>query len=245
MRYVRPDLSLNGSAVSGTVDADYDNDWLVDGRPAFPVRVTGSFSLTVTPAGSPAPTIDVIALIHHNVRQAATVTLGGDLSSTIPTVPEPPDGIFPNIYRLLSTPDSVSSLVLGISGNTVPVITSLYAGLSRELTPLHLGRTEDPAEPFQWEGEGLTQAPYDPGVSDPWRSAGECILTDDELEDVRDWYLSTRRGTRPTLIILDDAINEAKLVVFRYKAVDLAPAPYPDALHTVSFEFVEIPRVRW
>jgi hypothetical protein len=237
--------------VSGTVDAGYVNTWLTDGRPSFPVRRTGTLSLTVTP--SAAKMVDVIALNHHNVRAAATVTLGGSLSSTIPTVAEPPDAIFPNIYRLLTTPVSVSSLVLGISGNTVPVITSLYAGPSHTITPLRLGRVRDPSVTFEWEGEMLTQAPYDPGISDPRRWRGDCVIDETELQEVEDWYLSTRRGTRPTLIIPDDNYNDAPLAVFRYNAVDLAPGAYPvgspftepEALFQVTFEFVEIPRLRW
>lgn len=252
MIYLRPDESIIGAPVSGTVDADYVNSWLTDGRPAFPVRVTGTLNLTVTPA-APLP-VDVIALHHHNVRAAAAVTLGGSLSSTIDTRAPFADGIFPNIYRKLTTPVSVTTIVLGISGNTVPVVTSLYAGLSRELeTPLRLGRTRQPAVPFEWEGETLTQAPYDPGLSEPRRISGDCIVTETGLNEIEDWYASTRRGTRPTLIIPDEAYNDAWLAVFRYTVQDLAPGTYPvgspnpepQALFQVNFEFVEVPRVRW
>lgn len=237
--------------VTGTVDAGYVNTWLTDGRPSFPVRRTGTLTLTVTPAS--AKMVDLIALHHHNVDGGATVTLGGSLSSTIPTVAEPPDGIFPNIYQLLTTPVSVSSLVLGIAGNTDPVTTSLYAGLSHTLTPLRLGRVRNPSVPFEWEGETLTQAPYDPGVADPQRLRGDCVIDETELQEVTDWYLSTRRGTRPTLIIPDDNYNEALLTIFRYSVTDLAPGEYPEgsppnepeALFQVEFEFVEIPRLRW
>lgn len=247
MRYLRNDESLLYAPVSGSVDADFVNDWLTDGRPEFPVQVTGTLALTVTPAGSPAPMVDVICLHHHNVREAATVTLGGSLSSTITTAPLPPDGIFPNIYRRLTSPASVSSLVLTISGNTDPVVCSLYAGFSRTLErPLFLGRTRNPAQPFAWEGESLAH-PNDNGLSDPLRLRGECILSEAGILEVEAWYQSTRRGSRPTLIIPDDDYNRALLAVFNYSVTDLAPGDYDDmdALFQVSFEVVEIPRVRW
>lgn len=246
MRYVRPDESLLGAPVSGSVDADYTANWLTDGRPSFPVRVTGTLNLTVTPGGSPDPMVDVIALCHHNIQQAATITLGGSLSGGITTAPVLADGIPFNLYRILDSPVSVNTLVLGVSGNSVPVVIGyLFAGLSRTSTPLHLGRAVTQSEPFAWEGETLTQAPYDPGLADARRISGECILTDTELAAVQAWYASTRRGTRPTLIIPDENVNDAWLAVFRYASQDLGPNTYPGALHQVTFEFVEVPRVRW
>lgn len=243
MRYVRSDESLLYAPVSGTVDADFVNAWLTDGRPSFPVQVTGTLNLTVTPA---VPlNVDLIALHHHNVRDAATVTLGGSLSSTIDAEPPFADGIFPNIYRLLTTPVSVTTLVLGISGNTAPVITSLYAGLSRTLeSPLRLGRVRNPAQPFAWE---TLLAPYDDGLSDPRRYQGNCVLTEDGLLDVEAWYQSTRRGTRPTLIVPDDSYNDAILAVFNYTATDLSSGEQSDgdALFEVAFEVTEIQRIRW
>lgn len=246
MIFVRPDESLLGSSVAGTVDATYTADWLTDGRPAYPVRRTGNLSLAMTPVGSPAPSCDVFAVHHHNLDAAATITLSGDVSTTIPTDGVPPDLIRNNWYRRITAPVPVDSLTLAITGNSGPIVTSFYAGLGRELeTPLFLGRGIEPSEPFAWEGEARLQAPHDPGYAEPRRLRGECVLTEDGLTDVRDWYASTRRGTRPTLIIPDENYNDAWLVVFRYTAQDFAPGDYPDALHAVTFEFVEIPRLRW
>jgi hypothetical protein len=47
------------------------------------------------------------------------------------------------------------------------------------------------------------------------------------------------------LIIPDDNLNDAWLAVFRYSVSDTAPGTYPTALHLVTFEFLEVPRVRW
>ena len=50
-RYIRPDriFALGDSdAVTGSVDATYNANWLVDGRTSYPVRKTGtSISLAI------------------------------------------------------------------------------------------------------------------------------------------------------------------------------------------------------
>jgi hypothetical protein len=246
MRYVRGDESLLFEPVSGTVDATYDEDWLTDGRPNFPVRTTGNLSLTVTP-GATLTGVDVIAIHHHAVKQAATITLSGSVSSTIPTAAWPPDDIPKNWFRKLTTPVSVSSLGLAVTGNTDPVIIGgLFAGKSRTLEEfLMLGRTVDPGQPFRWEGEYGTVPPYDSGNGPQRRMTGQAYLTDAGLDDVEAWYLSTRSGTIPTLIIPEDDVNDAWLVTFHYTAQDFANAERPNARYSVNFEFAEIPRVRW
>lgn len=235
MRIVSPHQSLLYAPVSGTVDADYVNDWLTDGRPGFPVQVTGALSLTVTPA---APQdVDVICLHHHNVREAATVTLGGDLSGAITTRAPFADNIFPNIFRLLSVPVSVSSLVLGISGNTVPVITSLYAGLSTEISlGFEAGRTFDPGKPFPWES---TMAPNEDGMTVPRRLSGTWAPTDAEFAALLACLQAMRNGTRPALIIPDDTVNDAWLCTFQITEALVG------GNHFVTIEIVEIPRIRW
>lgn len=244
MLYVRSDESLLDATVTGTVDSTYTADWLVNGLPNYPVRRTGNLSLAID-QGSPGQSCDVFCLHHHNAEAGATITLSGDVSSSILAGTVPPDEIRHNWYRRIAAPVSISSLTLAITGNSDPITCSFYAGLARELTELRLGRTLEPTDPFPWEGEALLQAPHDRGYAEPRRLRGDCILTEAQLADVRDWYASTRRGTKPTLIIPDTNYNDAWLVVFRYVAQDLAPDEYPDALHTVTFEFVEIPRVRW
>lgn len=240
MRFVAPYRSLMFAPVSGSsVDSGYLQSWLTDGRPGYPVRVTGTLNLTVTPAV--ATSVDVIALCTHNIRQAATVTLGGSLSGGITTAAMPPDNIPLNIYRRLTSPVSVTTIVLGVSGNTDPiVIGELYAGLSYKfpITFRH-GLLVDPGQPFAWEGPFTLMAPYDPGVAVPRRLKGELLLTTAELAELTAWYQSTRNGTRPSLIIPDDAVNDAWLAVFQYTVTT------DGANHIVSIEIAELPRVRW
>src|SRR5688500_15660686 len=129
MRLVSPHRSILFAPVTGSVDATYTKDWLTDGRPDYPVRKTGDLSLAIAP--SPAVSVDVIAVCLHNIRQAASINLTGDVTNTIPTAAHPPNGIPKNWFRLLDAPVSVDSLTLAVTGNTEPiVITELYAGLS-------------------------------------------------------------------------------------------------------------------
>jgi hypothetical protein len=239
MRFVSPHQSVMFAPVTGTVDADFDPDWLTDGRPTMPVQKTGgSISLTVTPAA--ALNVDVIAVCQHAIRAAAAITLGGSLSSTIATAAYPPDSIPVNWFRKLSSPVSTSSIVLGVTGNTDPVIIGeLYAGLSFEIaSDLETGRTFDPGAPFSWEGYAV-QPPYDSGFSSPRRMRGQLQPTDAEYASLVACYQAVRRGTRPALVIPNDAVNDAWLSVFQWTESLVGGS------HIVTIEIVEIPRVRW
>lgn len=239
MRFISPHRSILFAGVSGSVDANYAAAWLTDGLPGWPVKKTGDLSLTVAP--SPALELDVIAVVNHNIREAASITLGGDLSSSIVTAAHPPDGIPHNWYRRLSAPASVDSLILGVTGNVDPVIIGeLYAGLSMEFdVDFRHGRTFDPGEPFPWEGEAGAMAPYDNGVAQPRRLAGELALEDDEFAELIAWQQATRKGSRPSLVIPDDTKNDAWLCNVRFTESTVG------ATHFISMELVEIPRVRW
>lgn len=235
MRIVSPHQSLLYAPVSGSVDADYVNTWLTDGRPGFPAKYTGTLALTVTPAAPQS--VDVICLHHHNVRAAAVVTLGGSLSGGITTVAPFSDAIFPNVFRLLTTPVSVTSLVLGVSGNTDPVVTSLYAGLSTEISAdFGHGRSFDPGKPFPWES---TMAPYDDGMAAPRRLSGAWLPTDAEYAALIACTQAMRNGTRPALVIPDDTVNDAWLCTFQWTEALVG------GNHMVTIEIVEIPRIRW
>jgi hypothetical protein len=258
MRYIRPDESLMFSPVTGTVDTDFQANWLMDGLPGYPAQTTGSMSLTVTPAT--AMEVDLIVVCHHNINQGATITLGGSLSSTIETQAHPPDGIPTNWYRLLDTPVSVSSLVFAVTGQggspaEAVIVGELYAGLSRTLPALHLGRQLSPGAMFPWEGQFSSLAPYDPGVHRTLRVRGTCILQETELNELHAFYVSQRNGNRPVIIVPDYPVEAAWLCQFNYDAADFVPGDASaavgspgvetQAMFTVTLEIVEIPRLRW
>lgn len=230
-------------SVAGTVDANYDNDWLLDGRSGRPVRrASGGLSLTATALASRS--VSILALINHNISGA--VGISGGVTATIPAATLGADGIYLNPFVAIS-PVAASSLVMAASG-TPAVVGELWAGTKRILgRQLRTEVTFEESDPFEWEGECSTLAPYDPGLADARRIVGEAILDDDGLDDVREWYQSTRRGTRPTLIVPIDTINDAWLVVFRYsvQTVLIHKTDRSRSIHRVSFEFTELPRVRW
>lgn len=238
--YVRPDESFMFGTVTGTVDAEYDNDWLVDGRGSRPVRNSSGLSLTATAPA--ARTVTLIAVCNHNI--AGAITVGGQ---AIGPATLGADGIYSNPYATVAL-GSVSSLALSCSG-TPAIIGELYAGTQRTLEriQLHTGAELDETDPFEWEGDASSIPPYDPGVADARVLRGEALVSDTGLADVRAWYRSTRRGTRPTLIVPIDTINDAWLVTFQYRVelVRIHPTDPLQSVHRVQFEFTELPRLRW
>lgn len=238
--YVRPDEAFQYGTVTGTVDAEYDADWLIDGRGSRPVRNSSGLSLTATAPA--ARTVTLIAVCNHNIPGA--ITVGGN---AIGPATLGADGIYSNPWLTVAN-GSVTTLALSCSG-TPAIIGELYAGTRRTLEriQLHTGAELDESDPFEWEGDASSIPPYDPGTSDGRVLRGEALVSDVGLADVQAWYRSTRRGTRPTLIVPRDDVNDAWLVTFRYRVelVRVHPTVAAQSIHRVEFEFTELPRVRW
>lgn len=240
--YVRPDESFMFGSCTGTVDADYNASWLVDGRATRPVRLaSGGLSLTATALS--ARTVSLVAIVNHNI--AGTVGITGGVTATIPAATLEKSGIYRNSFVSI-TPVSATSLVMAAAG-TPAIVGELIAGTKRELKRQLLSGPEfTPPEIAEWEGEASSLPPYDPGVA-VRRLSGETILNDNGLQEVHDWHASTGGGSRPTLIVPVSTVNDPWLVTFSYQwrsvfQFDAAPS---QSLHRVSFEFVEVPRVRW
>lgn len=228
--------------VTGTVEATYTADWLLDSNPRRPVR--GTTGLTLTANAPAARNVGIIALLNTNV--VGTVSVGAHVVPA-PTLGE--DGMYLNPWVSV-TPASASSYVLTATG-TPTIIGGLWAGVRRTLNPGLLSKpTFEEAEPFEWEAG---HPPYDDGEADPRRLSAETIVNDDGLEAIRAWYRSTRRGTRPSLIVPYPDKQDAWAVTFRYDvtsdyyftAAQRAADPRSRSVHRVTFEFLEIPRLRW
>ncbi len=255
MRYVLPSESLLFATVTGSVDDTYFLQWLTDAEPGHPAVFTGDPTWTVTPSG--AMLVDFVAIHHHNIVPAATVTLGGSLSSTIDIWPVRPDGISPNAYRLLTTPVSTSSLVLGVTGNGAQTIVGgLYAGLSRTLPALHLGRHSTPRKVRAFEGEFSSLAPYSMGIGPGLSVTGTFILTEAQLNELAAWHESQQEGSVPAILLPDYPVGKPMLVQFDYEYEDFvpgtpplddgSPAPNePEALFSVTMDVREYPLIRW
>ena len=240
MRIVFPHRSIVGavSTASG-LDATYSQAWLTDGRPGYPVRKTsGDLSASIALAASTA--IDVLAITHHSVREAATITIGGDISTTIPTAALPADGIPLNFVRLLETPIDAEDLTLAVTGNTDPIIIGeFYAGLSTEiLLGFRHGRGSSPGAPAPWEGEYGVLPPYDAGVSTPRSLHGDFLFDPTEYADFLNSELGQCGGSKAVLVLPDDDVNDAWLA-------QITITETTDGYnHFVTVDIVEIRRMR-
>jgi hypothetical protein len=128
---------------------------------------------------------------------------------------------------------------------TPAIVGELYAGRSRTLErDLFADPDFDPADVFEWEGEFSSLAPYDPGI-DFRRLKGRTLVSQTGMDDIEAWWTSTRRGTRPTLIVPFENKNDAWLVIFRYSATATFAKAATGQHYLVTFEFLELPRYRW
>jgi hypothetical protein len=235
MRLVLADDSWMFAPVSGTTDSEYVNTWLTNGDPYRAVKKTGTLSLTVTPAVPVS--VDLYAVINHTIEQAATITIGGSLSQGISTAAWPRNRIPRNWYRRLTTPVSVSTASITVSGNGNPVyIGEFYGGLSHDVGEFLNNVETDPGQPFAWE---MFKPPYDSGVNRPRRKSGQVILSAADFAIVEALELGSYNGTRPSLAVFDDAVNDVWLCNFSYKVKK------NEGWFFCDFEFVEIPSVRW
>jgi hypothetical protein len=240
MRLVSPHQSLMFAAVSGTVDATYEESWLVDGRANYPIRRTGNLSLAL--AAVAPQDVDVLAICHHNVEVGASIGITGDVTATITPGTYPPNGIPYNWFTRLSSPVSaVDGLTLAITGNAEPiVIGEFYVGLSwSPEVDLRGGRTLSPGQVLAMLGERGIQPPYDAGYAPPRGIRGELALDDDEFSELVASHEAQRDGSRPCLFIKDDAVNDAWLCLFNFEE------QMTGGHHFVTIEILEIPRLRW
>lgn len=240
MRLVSPHRSLMFAGVTGTVDTTYEASWLTDGKGNTPIRRTGDLSLVL--AALAPQDVDLLAVCHHNIEEAATIGITGDITSSILPGAYPPNDIPYNWFRLLSAPvEDVEDLTLAITGNVNPiVIGEFYAGLSwSPEVDLRAGRTLSPGQVQAMLGERGIQPPYDAGYSTPRGISGELALSDAEFAELITIHEAQRDGSRPCLFIPDDAVNDVWLCVFDFEEQMVG------GTHFVTIEIVEIPRLRW
>ena len=242
--YVRPDESVMFAPCSGTVDTDFNVNWLTDGRVGRPAKRTGNPSWTITP-GAAVASLGLFAAVNHTVDAARAITIGGTTSATITPGALPADGIPLNPF-ITATPASVSSITIAVSSNSVAVVMGeFYAGRYRTLErSIRLGAHRTPSPVLEWQGEFGSVPPYEPPLAMRVLT-GETIVSATGLAEIEDWHASTRRGTRPTLIVPIDTVNDAWLVTFTYE-VEYIKNPSTGAhVYRVSLTFTEQARTRW
>lgn len=234
MRFVSPHRSIINNSVSGTVSTGYQNSWLTNPSVGYPARTDGNLALTVSGVGL----VDVVAVTHHNIIPAATVTAGS--LGVISTVAWRPDNIPYNYVRVLASPTSPGSIALTVTGNGGAVVVgSLSAGESYVFPDFLNGRQYSPQEPFAWEGDFSSLAPYEYGIAAQRRVQGSIILTSAEWENLQLVFEAQRLGNRPVLWVEDDTVNDAWLCQLSLDAT------HNEGSYFVNLQIAEIPRFRW
>lgn len=239
--YVRPDESFMGGSVSGSVDTTYEAGWLVNGAPNRPVSGGSGLTLTVT---ATSQMISYVAVVNHNLT--GTVAISGGVTATIPAATLDANGI-PLNSGVAITPVTAGGLVMTVA-ESPSIVGELVAGRLRTLERQLLVDPEfGEAEPFEWLGEAQSIPPYDPGVTGSRTIAGDVLVTQAGLEEILAMVRSTRRGTRPLLILPIDRVNDPWLVTVRCTwAPHIAgKSGVHRGIARVHLEFTEIPRVRW
>lgn len=249
--YLRPDDNvLRAAGVSGSIDAAYLVEHLTDGRHDTPVRGPGggNLSLTVTPLASP---MNLVVISHHNLD--VNVTLGGDLSATITPAEMPPDDIPYNCFHY-GAQVTVDNLTIGITGNTrVPIIGEVFGGVAREMVPFQIPDA-DLQETYSNDPAGISWSnlPFDVGFSPPRSWGGQQFYTGAQKAELHDWFLSQRSGSRLSVLIPDETVQDAWIVRFAaFNAKKVVPSEYlgltsgADDLWLVTLRFDEFPRHRW
>lgn len=232
--------AMHGSA-SATVDTDYNDDWLNDGRPGRPARGTsGTLSATITNAST--GTVNLVAIVNHNLN--ANVTLGGGLSGTITASATQQDGIPLNVFASI-TPASVGSFTIAATNSGTWVIGEVMAGEATTLTLPHYRsdrvRHTDNARPVEMD---LSSIPgYDPGLGRPrvWEMSWPALTTS-ELDGLLAAFDAQKNKTKPTLVVRRTSVNDA--LCGWITEIEEEPSEVPGRVQ-VSLSFEEIPRVRW
>jgi len=240
--YVRPDENrLYGAAVAdtaGTTDSTYTNDWLCDGRMGHPAKATnGTVTWTATfTSGS----ISLVAVCGTNSNVNATIS--GTVSGSVVAGTLQPNGIRLNGFATF-TPTSGTTLGVGFSGASAAVVVGeVIAGPYRTLTrPVYSSdKTEiDDNAPTRAMDQSFL-SPYDDGiVQRTW--SGTFIVTTAERDNIIDWYLAQRGGTRPSLVVPLSTVNDAWVCFLQKPSFQ----PVSGTHWSVQLTIVEVPRVRW
>jgi hypothetical protein len=230
-----------GGSVSGGTETSYDEDWLVDGRPGRPAHAaTGSETWTIT---GTAAAVGIVAVCNHNIDAAKTITMGGDLSTTLTGPAVPSNGIRLNPWVTFTEVAGVDSVTIDIASNTNAIIIGELVMGKRRTLERNLAVSPSFNQSYQTvtiDSEFDSLMPYDKGVISRTLS-GSVILTDSGLADVQAWVDSTKGGSLPTLIVPLSTVQDAWLV----KITDFSFQPSSKNRNSVSLAFQEFPRSRW
>jgi hypothetical protein len=232
------------AGVSATVDSDYTDDWLCDGRPMRPIRGTStSFSATITPLA--AGTVDFVGISHHNLT--VSTVLGADLSGSVLAGALDGDGIRLNSFLSITPVAGVDSVTISVTSNAATVIigevffgtaTTIRGPFYRDFSVEYRDHSREP------DNDISDVTAYDDGTDGGRTLQGTWpALTTAEKDSLIACFKAQRNKTRPTLLVPDSTIND--LWVGYIKSVKAKPDDAVPNRWEVSLTFDEIPRVRW
>lgn len=243
--YLPPNLNVLAgrtvTSLTGTPDSEHPVSWLTDQRPAFPMRYpAGAWSVGVSVA---TQAVRLIALANHSID--AAVTLGGSVTGTITPDAKMENDIYLNPYKLYtSSVAGVTSITLAGTNTGTLRIGEAFAGVPLTLPAFQMADFHDEL----WDGsddsltgEWLNIPKYDKGLE--WRVfGGTQAYTTAQRDQILSWRRAQRSVRLPGLIILDQAVNDARVVLIGrplFKPKD-NPAYWEGTL-----SFLEFPRYRW
>lgn len=240
MKFMSPAKMLTyGASVSGTVETGYDANALCDGDPHNPVRTTSTgASFTIT--GTSTPGTNAVVIAHSNLDGAKAVTIGGGLSGTL-TMPAMPNDSIPLNGWQSFTPATVSGFTVSLSGNSQTVVIGEIIGGVLESIDVRYGDAEFQEDDYRVAGDSVVRrVGYDMGYAARMLT-GRMVLTSAELATVEAWRRACRQTSRPSVLIPDDTVNDAWLVLwdsFSAEAVALGQ-------WEVTMSWKELTRTRW
>lgn len=232
---------LYGATVSGTGPAaDFQLDWLCDGRNRPAWFSAGTVSLSAAGSGD----FDTVVLHSHTVDAGATITVTGGSISALPY-----GGLVAFDPWIEVSPGS-NTVALAISGNSRDlVLGELFAGerieLARDIPrgSLSFGYID---KAIRRKSQRGSVPNYPRGIEQRWMK-GSLIVSAEERDIIQSWYQSTREDSRPSVIQPVHDVADAWLVGWS--------APPSFALHDgeidgkaawlATLEFEEWERNRW
>lgn len=239
MKFIQPSkMCTYGATVTGTVETGYVANSLCDGDPHNPVRTT-STGASFNSSGTSTAGVNGVVLANTNLDGAKNVTISGGVSGTLVTPTVPGDGIPLNGWKEV-TPATTGSVNISVSGNSVTVVLGeLIAGVL-ETIGLLPGSDLHP-EDYRVAGDSvIRRVGYDMGYTGRTLEA-QMILTAADKDKIVAWYDATRQGSRPSVLIPDENVNDAWLVIF----TNLDVRPWENDNFQVSATWAELTRVRW
>lgn len=233
-------MTLGGS-VSGSVDATYVADDLVNGDPSEPVRVdSGSVSLAIT---GTSMLVNGLVVVNHNLDAGVVVTFSG--LGTVTAPPVPPGGIRYNGMAILTSPTTAGSTTVTCTNGGPAIIGEIIAGLFRSIWTLppesdhtHRGFAilpdgEYPMMGYSKRAEGR-------------RFGGSVWLDDAEYLVIKDAYLASEQNSLPTVIVpFPDESGDLDAWLVQWETFNPKPGPVPDTWLVDVVWIENPPRYRW